>query len=139
MLADPKVRALLTSADERYGTSNPLDSITKLNIIRRKVPERCLHEVLSLLLDYYKGGAITAEQFGTRNLDGKLSGSGGKGILDIMVFKIDIKVHMTSVLMNKYTWPDDVKTVTALVLKLKLQKHKRGPDALLWRLAPGSP
>ena len=110
MLTDENVRKLLFEADETFGAGNPLDSITKLNIIRRKVPGHALHECLSLLLDYFRGGAITAEQFGTRNLDGKLSGSAGKGILDIMVFKLEIISCMTGQLLDKYDWPDTVKT-----------------------------
>ena len=38
MLTDENVRKLLFEADGTFGAGNPLDSITKLNIIRRNVP-----------------------------------------------------------------------------------------------------
>lgn len=77
------------------GLANPLDSVYKLNKIVSKAstPDK-IEWSLELLIDLWRSGALKSDQLGFRHLAGNITGSGGKGIVDLMVFKRELLQHL---------------------------------------------
>ena len=117
MLSNPRTKALLLDADEA-NFANPLDSVSKLSIVGHKA--KGAEEItwtIELILDYCKAGAITAEQVGTRTLEGKLSGQNGKGLVDLCLFKKNLLSHFVTRELPKFDgWGNHVHEQVRQVL-----------------------
>lgn len=110
MLSIPKVRKLLMDADGWSYGANPLDSVTKMQLIVDKAKDaKSIEWAVELILDLAKSGALSADQCGTRALEGKLSGQGGKGLVDLMIFKLDLGNHLLTTFMDSKPWSPAIK------------------------------
>ena len=89
LMSRPKCHKLVLKLCEE-GLGNPLDSVYKLQKIVSKAPNPEMIEwSLELICDQWFSGALKSDQLGIRHLQGNIVGSGGKGIIDLMVFKHD--------------------------------------------------
>ena len=89
LMSRPKCHKLVLNLCEE-GLGNPLDSVYKLHKIVSKANSPDMIEwSLELICDQWRSGALKADQLGMRHLRGDIAGSGGKGIIDLMVFKHD--------------------------------------------------
>jgi hypothetical protein len=109
MLTVPAIRAILLNADE-HDMPNPLDSIVKLQAIASKADtETNILWTVTLLLDFYYSKAIYLEQIGTRALQGKTHNSGGKGLVDLLVYKHELLKYLMADWLDSLAFPADIK------------------------------
>ena len=64
---------------------------------------------IELLLDLVYSNALTADACSVRALEGKLQNSGGKGLVDRLIYKRDIATSIHRFLESKERCPDDKK------------------------------
>ncbi|CAK0907973.1 unnamed protein product, partial [Prorocentrum cordatum] len=124
----PKVRKLLQEADGWAHGNNPLDSVTKLQLVVDKAKTAPMIEwSVELILDLAKSGALSAEQCGTRAIEGKLPGQGGKGLVDLMMFKLDLKNYLLSTVLDSKHWDSSHKEVIRIAFdSLESTREKTG-------------
>ena len=106
----PQARELVDSLECHI--ENPMDSIYKWAAIvkRASTPEYiiwCVHWIVDLFLS--KG--IFADQLSLRNLEGKAKGSGGKGIVDVVVMKKDLRDLLRGAWLEAMQWSVAQKTL----------------------------
>jgi hypothetical protein len=84
---------------------------TKLNtIIAKARTDDNIEFVFTLLQDYFLAGFVNKETMGSQALEGKQSGSNGKGLVDLWVFKRILKCFLIDELMPKKSIPGHCKT-----------------------------
>lgn len=65
--------------------------------------------VVNMLSDFLRSGALSPEQLGVRALDGKLAGAGGKGLVDLLVYKLELRHYFAGAGLAKFAWPEPIK------------------------------
>ena len=107
-LGIPTVRKAIIEIDQDVAVENPLDSISKLQLMVNKGKTAANVEWSTLLLlDYVRSDALSADQVSTRSLQGQ--GSGGKGLVDLLLYKRDCRDHMLTTLLDSYAFPAEIK------------------------------
>lgn len=66
---------------------------------------------MELLVDFFISGAVKADQLGVRYLSGQITGSGGKGIVDLMCLKKDMLNYVVSTFMDAHPYTVQEKTM----------------------------
>ncbi len=96
MLAVPNIRGLLFAAQE-MAMPNPLDSMGELNafLVKAVTPDR-IEFALTMLLDFYRSGALTLDQCAARSLVGAVTArdNSGKGLVDLFVYKMQLLEYL---------------------------------------------
>ena len=109
MLSMPAIRTVLLRAEE-HDMPNFLDSIVKLQaIVSKASTDTDILWTVTLLLDFYYSNAIYLEQIGTRALQGKTHNSGGKGLVDLLVYKRECLKYLTTEWLDSLAFPSDIK------------------------------
>lgn len=109
MLSVPAVRDLLLAADE-HEKPNPLDSVVKLQaVVSKTANEEEMTWAVTLLLDFYYSGALYLEQVGTRALQGKTHNSGGKGLVDLLTYKMQCLRYLVTEWLDALALPSSIK------------------------------
>jgi hypothetical protein len=108
MLSHPKVAALIEEAERNFGMGSPFNSVTKLYHMALKAKGKTtLLWAINGIIDMVNSKQMDARELSVRTIQG--SGKGGKGIIDMMAMKLDMKVHLLETL-QKLRIRDPVKT-----------------------------
>ncbi len=108
LMALPRCAQIVLGLSEE-GIANPLDSIYKLHkiIVRASTPDK-LEWSLELLVDFWRSGMLKTDQLSIRHIDGRATGNQGKGVVDLMVFKMELLTHLTGAFLDNRTFkPQD--------------------------------
>ena len=111
VVRSPTVFGMLLQLDEEYGVKNPLDGITKIHILLVKFKNR-LAWCFELLVDLFKNGGLSADQFSVRSLKGTGTAAIAKGLADVIYAKQDILQHLLQ-------WISDQKVDMHIKQKLR--------------------
>ena len=86
-LSVPEVRAIVFEAEDRFGVNTPFDSLYKIeSIIKRAKSAENIHYVCDYIYSNFQQEQLTT--ISVRDLTGK--GHGGKGLVDLALFKRDL-------------------------------------------------
>jgi len=100
LMATPRCSELIMSMEE-LGAQSPLDSIYKLQkIVSRAQSPTKIEWCLELMIDFWRSGALASDQLSIRHIDGKAKGAGGKGVIDILMFKQECLSYLLGELMG---------------------------------------
>lgn len=111
LLSHQSIRQALIEADQEFSTRNPLDSTTKLQTIINKAGKDTakLEWCVLLLLDLHASGALRYDQIGLRALQGGGTKNGGKGLLDLLLFKRELLQYMVNGFCDALKFPPAIK------------------------------
>jgi hypothetical protein len=106
-----RVREVLTEAEEQCKVGrNPFEHITKLLAIVSKSPNpESMIWVVETLWDMTKVKNFP-EPPSLRAFSGQMSGSGGKGLVELQSFKMEMRKYFTADALIPRNWATDVKT-----------------------------
>jgi hypothetical protein len=117
VLGVPMVVSLISQADEIHGHKSPFNSVLKLYLIAKKVREwivgtplqynTSLQWTFTTILDWIKAGFIERTDIGTRLIKGE--GSGGRGIIDLIMLKYRMQLFLTTTFLADRKLPLIVK------------------------------
>ena len=98
----PDVQQLVQECDMLYGHRSPFDSISKLQgIISKSGTPELIRWVVNCIADLYKSNQIKPGNLGHAELTGY--GKGGKGLVDVLILKYQIKEYMLLTLCTKHS------------------------------------
>ena len=128
MLSIPAIEKMLVASQENTTKPNPFDKMSKLSAILHKAVTADRAEFsIELLLDLYYSNALTYEQMGSRSLEGKTAEADGKGLVDLMVFKMTSLPYLTGEWLDSLALPSDVKaTIREVTKSIKIFREKAG-------------
>ena len=111
LLSNQSIRQALIEADQEFSTRNPLDSTTKLQTIINKGGKDTekIEWCVLLLLDLHASGALRYDQIGLRALQGGSTRTGGKGLLDLLLFKRELMQYMIHGFVDTLKFPPAIK------------------------------
>lgn len=115
VLSIPSVADLMQLADN--DVKNPFDGSTKIQAIISKASSReNIAWTFHAIWDLHKGGFLQGEGVPLRSLQGRVPGSGGKGLVDLLVFKLQLLRHLLDHLIDPFKWSTAVKATLRTVL-----------------------
>ncbi|CAK0899826.1 unnamed protein product, partial [Prorocentrum cordatum] len=97
ILTDPVARDLVLAADEERGQASPHNSIYRLELFTKKAGQgndSALHWLLAAVNDMVRNKTVDGAELSERGLSGKTKGGNGKGLLDLLLFKMHVLVHL---------------------------------------------
>lgn len=117
MLSNPEIAKTLMQSENDFMSHTPFNGVSKLQAIISKArsPEKILWAVQSIhdmCLNDMKG-----EQVSLRYLQGTQSGAGGKGLVDLLNLKYDIKEYIRSDLLAQYPLWGNIRAKFGSVLE----------------------
>ena len=115
----PGIAKLLLYCDSKYGVDNPFDSLHKIDKISRKAKGEELVWAFNGLHDGWKHSLLSDSALAVRaidGIDGKFScGGKGKGIVETMIMKMEVKAACMEKVTTDFQWQEDVKTKIKIV------------------------
>ncbi len=121
MCQDDECRTMLLQAEDRWGKQTPWDSVYKLEAVIKKcgrpgpIATRNIRWTLAAIEDLILDHQCVPGQLSVRALSGK-GHSGGKGYVDVLLFKQDLATHATGPLLHELPIsPDIAKLIPPLV------------------------
>lgn len=88
ILKAPGVFQILLELDETHGMDNPLDKVSKLQMLVQKAnTKEKLEFMVPLMIDLFKSGALNADAFSIRSMRGITN---NKGMCDVLMMKQSI-------------------------------------------------
>ena len=105
MLSSDLIAKCILSAEEQFGMQTPFNGATTLQSIvsKAKTADKILWAV-QYILDTWRGGNMAGEALSLRYLQGQQAGGGGKGLIDLLNFKFDLKCHLAEYLTKIPRW-----------------------------------
>ena len=117
VLSTPALLQVLQKASAKWGKSSPFNSVMKLFLINQKckeisrthslAPNASAVWVLAGIVDWVLAGMVEAAEIGKRQIKGE--GSGGKGIVDLLLFKFRLRSHLTQEFLDHKALRADTK------------------------------
>jgi hypothetical protein len=108
LFANKKVANLIEAAEAKWGLQSPFNSVTKLYWISVRTKSKVvLVWALEGILDLVKAGLMDASDLSVRLIKGE--GSGGKGIIDLMTVKMEMRDHLFSNVLEGLAIRSEVK------------------------------
>ena len=103
-LSNPKILEAVSSIDQEYGLRGPFSKVFILEgiIKKAKTPQMIEWSFLSIA-DMFRSGVLQGEDLSLRGLTG-YGTSGGKGMVDLIVFKYDMLRYFVDVFINKHAF-----------------------------------
>ncbi len=128
LLDHPNIMRMLLEAQEDVSLPNPFDKITKLVAILHKASTtEKIQWTVELLLDLYRCRTITIEQMGARALEGKTLQAGGKGLIDLLLYKMTALPYLTGEWLDSWKLPPEVKqTIRDVTKSISIFRQKAG-------------
>ena len=114
ILSDPVARDLVLEADTEWGQASPYNSLYRLELFTKKAGQgntEVLHWVLESVNDMVRNKMVDGTELSERSLSGKVKGGAGKGLLDLLMFKL----HMRNHLLGLGTFPPPSRNCFLLV------------------------
>ena len=109
-LSKPKIQEVVL-AQEALRQKSLFAHSTKLHLLVQKArTDDNIAFVFQLLHDQYLSGILVADMMGTQALEGKQSGSNGKGLVDVWVFKRTLRNYFLDEYMPNKQIPQEIKT-----------------------------
>ena len=122
VLNTPALSQILQRATAKWGKSSPFNSVLKLFLFNQKCKEISRTHSLNLtastvwvfagILDWVSAGMVEPSDIGKRQIKG--DGSGGKGIVDLLLFKFRLRNYFTGELLDKTSLRGDTKDAIRL-------------------------
>jgi hypothetical protein len=101
-------------ADEEFGKKAPWDSVIKLEWVHKKAkgtnPRRRMIWMISGINDLVRTKLVAPGELSINGLSGKGRG-GGRGMLDLLLFKLDLLDEFMNNQADKCGLPSDAKTI----------------------------
>jgi hypothetical protein len=130
ILKNDAIREILFEADDR-SEPNPFDNAAKLVLFKEKAktPEN-IEWAFKMCWDFIKSGGLAVDQVGVRALEGKTTGSNGKGLIDLFVYKKECKQYIVNDVIPTIGWPSSVKE--AMIKSVDTIKEFRDKNGYLY-------
>ena len=107
-LSVPAIRDIIFAAEEEWGVKTPFHSVYLIEaIIKRAKTEDNIAYACADICMVFRDGTLT--HLSVRDVTGK--GSGGKGVVDLALYKRDIMAHIALVETKKHKIPNDTYDV----------------------------
>jgi hypothetical protein len=130
--------AFLSQADEEFGKKTPWDSVTKLEWVRKKAgtgvaTRRRIVWQLAAVNDLVRTRQAASGELSITGLSGKGRG-GGRGMLDLLLFKLDLLDEFMNNQCDKCGLTNDAKTTVKDVLDCHSSYRQKVGDTvdMMW-------
>jgi hypothetical protein len=122
MLRVERIAKVLLQAEEVHGTRTPFDSVSKLQAIisKARTEDRIIWAV-DHIYDMWQCGRT--DSLSLRHLNGGQAGSGGKGFVDLLNYKYELKEYLGTFLSQYLLWPARDQFAKALANHDDYRKH----------------
>ena len=103
-LSNPKILEVVSSLDQDYGIRGPFSKVFILEgIIKKAKTSQMIEWTFLSIADMFRSGVLQGEDLSLRALTG-YSTSGGKGLVDLIIFKYDMLRYFLDVFINKHAF-----------------------------------